>query len=341
MSGEGEIRCAVIAQLGEISDYEGAQNFLLQVDLYKNQGARFVSWLVVFRLIPPARVHWPSHMRTLSVQYHNLIGRLYKNGTIDSVDLLDPSTAHVICADTMRTVVWFMRLSHEIGLSDAHLDDAEQRTRRILATICLDSTPLLYTQGHDRYIWVSYLLSLSFSVAGGLPRDFAEALAFNLGRAFVHRCDVSKNIDNFPFIERHFILLDGLVRREAPRVADLLERCSHSSLHYALKWQLTLFADEHGANALLFLWDQILARESRMDEFVRCLCVGHVLQVPIPADGDERALVIQKHRSWDVARIVADAAALMAPEENSGCARAAEEICRRCIAFWCEYRRIR
>jgi hypothetical protein len=278
-------------------------------------------------------------MRTLSMQYHHLIGRLYKNGSIDSVALLDPSTAHVISADTMRTVVWFMRLSHEIGLPDVHLADAEQRTRRILATMCLDSSPLLYTQGHDRYIWVSYLVSLSFSVAGGLPRDFAEALAFNLGWAFVHRCDVSKNLNDFPLIEHHFLKLDELVRKEEPQVAELLERCSHSSLHYALKWQLTLFADEHNAHALLFLWDQIIARESRMDEFVRCLCVGHVKQVPIPADGDEMALVIQKHRSWDVARIVDDAAALMAAEEPTGCARAVAALFIRCTAFWFEYRR--
>jgi hypothetical protein len=74
-----------------------------------------------------------------------------------------------------------------------------------------------------------------------------------------------------------------------------------------------------------------------MDAFVRCLCVGHVKQVPIPADGDEMALVIQKHRSWDVARIVDDAAALMCAAERGGCLRATATLLRHCFAFWFSY----
>jgi hypothetical protein len=333
---EAELRCAILCQLSGITDFDDVRDFLLQADLYKNNGARFVCWLVAFRLIPSARVHWASHLRNLCVQYHNLIGKLYRNGSIDSLELVDPATARVIHADTIRTLAWFTRLSQEIGIPEACIADAEPRTRRMLSTIVLDPSPLVYTQGQDRYAWVSYLVALSFAIPGGLSRDFAEALAFNLARAFVSRCEVAKELDNFPAIERHFTLLDELIVREEPAVARLLARSSHSSLHYALKWQLTLFADEHHAHGLLYLWDQIIARESEMGDFVRCLCVGHVRQVPIPGDGDDMALMIQKHRSWDVAKIVDDAVALMLSGEAPGCLpRAAEKWLRFCF----EYRR--
>jgi hypothetical protein len=219
------------------------------------------------------------------------------------------------------------------------LAEAEGRARRILVTIALDSPNCLYTQGQDRFVWVSYLVSLSFAAAGGLPLDFAEAMAFNLGRTFILRNEIARQLENFPAIEHHFLQLDELVRREEPRVATYLQYSCHSSVHYALKWQLTFFADEHNAYELLFLWDQILAREADLDGFIRCLCVGHLRQVPIPVEPDEMALTIQRHKNWDVVKILDDAIELMGKRD--------ETTCRSCLSavvyvidFLFQYRQI-
>jgi hypothetical protein len=312
------IRGALVLHLPGILDFEDAHRFLLDRDLHKDATSRFISWMVVFRLIPSSRVHWVTHLITLSVQYQNLIRKLYRNGSVDCLDLVDSSSAFVVRADTMRTLSWFTRLAEQLGITSDELEEAEARAQRMLATIMLEMPSCLYTQGHDRFIWVSYMVSRLFSRSAGVSHDFAEAMAYHLSKMFISRCEIAKHLDDSPETSPHFVLLDELVRREEPRVASLLDRVHHSSVHYALKWQLTFFSDEHTACELLFLWDQIVARETRMEEFVRCLCIGHIRQVPLPEDADEMALTIQRFKDWDVNKIVDDAVALMGRRENLG-----------------------
>jgi hypothetical protein len=319
---EEALRAALRAQVRGISDFDDAHRFLLTTDLQKSNTSRLISWLVLFRLIPGPRVHWTSHLITLSVQYQNLIRQLYKNGTVDCLNAVDSSSAFVIRADTTRTLSWFTRLAAQCGLIRDQLEAAESRAQRILTTIMLEIPSCVYTQGHDRFVWVSYLLSLLFSATANLPFDFAEALAFNLSKTFISRCEIAKHLEDIPETSPYFVLLDNLVRSEVPRVSALLDQVHHSSVHYALKWQLTFFADEHDLWELLFLWDQIVARESDMEDFVRCLCVAHIRQVPVPQEADEMALTIQRHKKWDVMRIVEDAVALMRERTRRGCADA-------------------
>ena len=337
---DDEIRSALISQLGHIFGFESVRQFLLQHDLYKNVGARAICWLVALGVIPAARDMWLSSLKTIYNNYVSLISHHF-HGMDNPSDALSENMRHVIEADTHRTKPWFMRLCAQVGIQEEKIDGCEVRVRRIIACIALDAPQCEYTQGQDRFAWISYLVSLCFVIKGSMSADFAEALAFSLGKHFIERIEISKSLEKLPELEKRFVKLDALVKQEVPQVAEMLEQCGNTSVHYALKWRLTLFADEHTGYELMFLWDQILAREKDMDDFVMCLCVAHIKQVPIPEEADEMAVAIQRHRSWDMGKILADATELLERSESTdGCI----EWMRRSVTNWFEtvrgYRRL-
>ena len=335
-----EIRSALVSQLGNIFDLDDVKRFLVETDLYKSAGARAVCWLIAMQVVRPARTYWVSNLREIYQQYERLLNGHF-DGKSSPLDLFPADSAPVVKADTMRTKPWFIRLCSQIGIEKEAVNDCEERAQRILATIILVSPKCGYTQGQDRFVWVSLLVSLSFAITGGLSSDFAEAMAFSLGKGFISKIKISRNLGNLAALERIFSKLDQIVKQEVPEISKMLEQCGTSSIQYALKWQLTLFADEHNIYELMFLWDQILAREDDMTNFVICLCVAHIKQVPIPHEADEMAVTIQRCRSWDITKIVDDANELMKRTERR------ESCCdwlSNCIINWFEtlsgYRRL-
>ena len=337
---DDEIRSALISQLGNIFGFESVQQFLLQNNIYKNVGARAVCWLIALRVIPAARNQWVAELKSIYCKYKSLVMKVF-NGITDPSANLSESMRHVIQADTLRTKPWFIRLCTQVGIKDSELDGCEIRVQRMITCIALDTPSCDYTQGQDRLVWIAYLVSLCFVLKGSMSVEFAEALAFALSRGFIERIEISKSLEKLPELEKRFVKLDEMVKQEVPRAAEMLEECGNASVHYALRWRLTLFADEHNGYELMYLWDQILARERDMDDFVMCLCVAHIKQVPIPEEPHEMAVAIQRYRGWDMERIISDAVELLGRSEKAdGCV----EWMMRSVSHWFEtvrgYRRL-
>ena len=183
---------------------------------------------------------------------------------------------------------------------------------RILVIIGSEHPEMSYTQGHDRYVWVSLIVSIVFATQGGLPPIFSEAISYYLTYSFISINPISADIENFSKVESHFQVLDALVETEAPQTSALLKSVGHSSMHYALKWELTLFADEHNIHELMYIWDHILLHIDDIDDYVRCLCIGHIRQVPCTAMADEMAQAMQRNRIWDVPKLINNAEDILA-----------------------------
>jgi len=75
-----------------------------------------------------------------------------------------------------------------------------------------------------------------------------------------------------------------------------------------------MFADEHAADELFLIRDQLFVRNARRD-YVRCLCVAHVARGDAGDDGVtiER---IQGFRAWDARAIVREANRLACPRPS-------------------------
>jgi len=303
MENEDSLRTAINLQCNDIYDNDGVLRFLNNSDTDKNIGTRLICWLIRSRIIPSARSEWIQRIISRYRSYKNICDKHF-GGDIDSpLNKVDTETAFSINADTKRTKTWYFRQCECVGLASDIISDSEIRAQRILSLLSLENNSS-YTQGNDRFAWVSLIVSLYFTSKSGLNPLVAEALAYFLTVFFVEINPISQNIENFSYVEYHFSILDDMISEETPHVYELLKSANHKSMHYALKWELTLFADEHSILNLLFIWDKILSFSDDIIDYVRWLCIAHIRQVPIPQMADEMAESIQRYRGWDVQKII-------------------------------------
>jgi hypothetical protein len=197
----------------------------------------------------------------------------------------------------VRSVNWFKSL-YPTNLTS---DDAVAKATSIFRLLIVHHD-FLYYQGADRFLWICYVVAL----AGG-PAESAEALTFHLTKATLD----AAHTHGFPHtrdIEPELRVLDRRIEREAPAVAAELATFHHTAFHYATRWMLLWFADEHDLQGIFAIWDNVIGVVGRSPRALRAylyaLAVAHVAEVPVPRDGVPMLQAIQQHRDWNVQRIL-------------------------------------
>ncbi|KAH0786457.1 hypothetical protein GPJ56_009668 [Histomonas meleagridis] len=326
-----EIRAALISQSGDIYNMGDVIRFLCQKNLYKHVGARFLCWMIMINKLPPNRSFWVSKLYEMYQNYIEIREKNLNDLSISPLYLIPADARRVISGDLRRTYVWFCKLAEQVGIQEYYLNGAQIRAERILTFIYLENPNYSYTQGNDRFVWVSFLVCLFFASHGGLNCSFAEALSFYLAEFFIMHNKVAKNLQNLPYLQHRFSKMDSLLSIEEPEVFQYLNQSQHFALQYGMKWELTFFSDEHNAHELMLIWDNILARFDHYGKFLQCLAVAHIKQVPIPSHPDEMAMTIQQYKNWNVSKIISDAIEMMDYEEDNS-----QQYCKcygRCINF--------
>jgi hypothetical protein len=110
----------------------------------------------------------------------------------------------------------------------------------------------------------------------------------------------------------HFRDLDSAIDVAAPKISEELRKMRVNSIHFAMRWQMLLFADEHDFPDTWRLWDAIIARRANASAFVNHLSIAHVLQVPLK-ESENVIEVLQKYRRWNVPKLIQTAEELLAP----------------------------
>jgi hypothetical protein len=212
---------------------------------------------------------------------------------------LTDAEADLIQCDLVRSVNWFQLLCP--GLLDA--DHAIARATHILRLLVVHDG-FSYYQGVDRFLWICFIVAHQ-----GAPADW-EALAFHLTKAMLDIA-LTHGFPNSRELEARLAPLDGDVAREAPATAAALAAFRHSAVHYASRWVLLWFADEHELSGILAVWDNIVGvigqDPGKLGAYLHRLALAHVLEVPVPVDGFPMLQAIQQYREWDVGRILARA----------------------------------
>lgn len=313
---EDELRSALIIQSANIFDIYDVKAFLLQKNFYKKLGTRFICWMIKFAILPSNRTEWVS---TIHVKY-NTYYRLCRNKLIHEIPLLNlnENLSYTINADLSRTKKWFFRFLKQIHMREDLMQHSEDIASRVLTLISLTDESLTYTQGHDRYVWIAILVTLGFSVEGLLTLEFAEAMTYYLTIELIKSNPVYRLVDKLPHLEEYFDSLDQMVQIHSPQAYATLNLSGYKSLHYALKWELTLFSDDHGVYELLLIWDYIIANIVDIKDVLHCMCVAHLKQVQLNVNNcNELVFTVQNNTSWDVPRLLDDVDRLISNENNS------------------------
>jgi hypothetical protein len=229
---------------------------------------------------------------------------------------LDPNTSFIIECDIRRGVHAFNKMVDSLQLSPELNADVILRAHRVFAVMNM-SKNLSFTQGYDRYWFIAFAVCLDACSEFKLGAQFAEALSFHLTYSFLSLVRITKLLDHPNDTERYFQNMDIEMLKVAPRIMGPLQFNRQGSIHFALRWQLLLFADEYDIRPLLVLWDNIFHRpHNEFSEFLFSLCIAHIQQVPMAGQGEYMIAHIQTYRSWDVDRVVEDAINHMARKKN-------------------------
>jgi hypothetical protein len=266
-----------------------AVSFLDRHEFDKDSGRRLYSWLACLGICEtPA---------TLLRRYEDI--RPDNRPTAEN-------DGGIVQCDLDRSVIWFKGLAKEAALPDDRLKGAYQAAEHILTRLSAPDSP--YFQGFDRFVWISYIVSLQFADAQNQPNSTAEALAFHLSRRLIECSGITRYAQCDESVLNEFRELDQYVESNLSEIHKQLSHFQHRSIFYALRWKLLWFCDEHSLHCILLLWDSIIAHLGELGRHLFDLSVAHLAQIPV--DRDDQKLIlerIQQHREWDIERIFTDA----------------------------------
>ena len=316
-----EIYPAVYKLTGSFFTLDDVDAFLSRMDVQKSNSSRFICWLISFGLLPPNDAKWATGLYSLYQRYRSILQDRLPD-PLHPLSAVRDKTSDVIACDIERGLAWFYGLAGELQLSEFYTRDAELRVTRVLSLLSLSVPEFSYCQGYDRYAFVNYLLALDFCSQCGLPVQFAEALSFPLVNEFIKMTRISHYLENPTETEAHFDDMDRAMADVCPEKMMMLREMQHGSIHFALRWELLLFADEYNARPLLLLWDQVLHVKDRYRDMLFALCIAHLKQVPLAGTDEIMVEKIQQFKGWNLPRIIADAHQYMDAE------RTARPMCR-------------
>jgi hypothetical protein len=284
-------------------------HFLLLRYPDKSNSIRLISWLMAFRLLPHNPREWAHTLCDLSNVYFDVLAQFPTDS--DPLDSIPISASRVIRPDLSRTIIWFNSLAKTAPFS-VNSEGADKMAARIFSAMTIRFRDFSYAQGHDRYLFVTLLLALDFCEKCRMSRDLGEAICFHLTHEFVKLTRISSFLEDPAGTRDHFEKMDADLMMYAPGWMIPLRQSYQGSVHFALRWELLLFADEYPIEGLLLLWDQVLAKIEQYKAFLYALCIAHVQQVPLPRPGEMPIEVLQTYRGWDVYRAIDDASRIMA-----------------------------
>lgn len=309
-----QILSAICKLHGPIYSYNDVQSFLESNSLYKSNTDRFLCWMVTFGYLNPNHDTWTKSLYVLYQNYQKLILNKFGSTPPDPFEAIPTKSRYVIKNDTDRGMGWFTEQSNSLNLPNFYTSCANFHSCRILALLNMDPQ-FNYCQGFDRYIFVSYLLSLSFSRGGGLPPSFAEAMTYYIGQQWLKMANISHYLEDPAHTVIEFDSFDKKVNELRPDIMKLLVDNGQGSFHYALRWKLLFFADEYSISNIFYIWDHILVNRFNLFEYLSSLCLSHIIQVPLAPPGEQMIEIIQKFKKWDPQKAVKDADQMMEKEK--------------------------
>ena len=301
---------AVIQLNDQIYDFSDAISFLKDPNLEKDNVMRMLSWLIVLKIIPDTPVQSAIGVANIYRRYQMIIKE--KLGDSDNpLEKISEKESRVIIADINRSLFWFEALAKNIKLEEYYTKEARNHAIRILSLLSLSSKVLSYLQGFDRYVFVSYLLGLIFVSKSGLQTSVAEAISYFISFNLIKTSRPDLLLADNEKTVKHFQDLDSKIAIYAPNVYEKMESNGISSLLFALRWQLLIFADEHvELKGLLYIWDNAIVNRSKYSDYIVSLSISHICQIPIDTSSN-LVETVQHFRKWDNVEIVKKADTLL------------------------------
>lgn len=288
-----------------------ADTFLLQDNTSNQYTERFLSWMAALNILAEDFNKWGAHILDLVNDYETNINSELSENLDYPLLALSHNVETQIHNDLHRTVRFFNDLALTANLPNSKTDGALFCASRILTIMHLTQPNFQYIQGCERYVYISYLIALLFTTENDLPDIIAEASAYYLSSKLIELSGITNYLKDSQFLENHFHELDQKLLTINSNLMNNLTLGDQTSIHFALRWEILLFAEEHNYQGIVAIWDRILAHRQVVRQYVQSLCLAHFAQLPNLKLGR-----VQRYKNWDLKQIIADAEKYNNPESN-------------------------
>lgn len=289
-----------------IFNIEDVAMFLSENIPEKKSADRFISWLVILRILTQKRQSWGTELYLMTDNYFKRCKNNFSKKQNDPLLTLSKNIQYMIKPDIENGMQWFDLVLKEIRLTN-YVQSPLFRLYRIYAMIACENDRFLY-QPNLFYIGCICLAMTSiFSRNAKLPMDFAEAISFYLTNSILLNIPLLHVPENCEQYVDHFNEINELIGIKAPEQRKALKQNRASSVYFAVRYEQLLFACEnHQIKDLLNIWDQIFIHLNR-NEFISCLTISHIIQVQLPPGPQNVISIISNWKNWDTTKIIKDA----------------------------------
>lgn len=285
---------------------KSVDGFLKDAKLNKDPIKRFLAYLLKLNVISLDSDSNSLQIIDMIPNYFQISKEIFGENYETPLEKINKADKFTIEGDIKRCYILLVNYCKHFGISDfKQYPEGKLIPERILAAIAILHPDLAYLQGYDRFLLISYSLSLKFCEKIGIESIYAEAFAYNLALSLITNADLRKIIEN-PGTYEGFDILEDKVQKYCPNTYKILSKGNIPAFTYSMRWRLLFFSDEHEVNGTLLIWDNMLLRMSDLEYYFGCIGAAHVLQVEIK-DDFSAVEKIQKFRDWDVVKIVNDA----------------------------------
>ncbi|OHT15777.1 hypothetical protein TRFO_13764 [Tritrichomonas foetus] len=283
------------------------KDFLKSDSIEKENVFRVFAWLISFDLIPVSKDKALRSLTHLYLDFQKFVNENFDNIN-DPLSSLNEDDANLIALDIKRISEWFLKIASPLTFDQCYFSDLHLHLYRILASISKTSRKYNYTQGFDRYVTMTYILSLDFIRNFDLPLDFAEMLSYHFSLKFIDLSRKYISLTDMELTMSRFDVFDQRIIERMPEKMELLKQCGSKSFHFGLRWAILLFSDEHEFYECILLWDHFILHQNDFNSFLQNVFISHLKQIPI---NEETNFIdtIQRFRKWNISEIIAEAEA--------------------------------
>lgn len=306
-----KIHSVICSSKNGISTRKDAENFLLTEKNSKNYTDRYISWMLMLNILNPSKDSWADYICQLCSKYESFLNSKLVENPSDPLLALSDEQESQIQNDLRRTIRFFNDLAKSANLPYIKQNGVLFRVARVLTMMNLTESKFTYIQGCERYVYICYLISILFTTENDLPDMIAEASAYYLATKMIELSGISHYLSDPTRLENHFRELDQKMYQINPNLMNYLSKQMQTSIHFALRWEILLFAEEHDYAGIITLWDRIICHKTAMQQYIEALCLAHFAQVPICKLGQ-----LQHYKNWNMQKLIADADKFMDPNTN-------------------------
>lgn len=274
--------------------------FFNDINPAKPPEERLMSYLDKFGLLDINSQKWNENLQLLVTNYRSFCLNLDPDYQLNEA----------IQRDIPRSISQLHFFLKEFGFKKSEFP-SQERVLQIFKVLSTQIEKFEYYPSYDKFLYVSFTISISFCSKFGLSTEICDSFSFYLSFHLIQGFSLQRIFSNSESGNSFYMTLSLLFAKSEPELAKLYGQKNLAPNFFSMNWILSLFIDLHDIHFSLIILDQILLHSDRRDEFISCLVIAHCKQVPLETNSMNSLSKLNSFRGYKVPKILFDATQIL------------------------------